>query len=238
GTYFYCETGNGTFTPYNGAATNVNPTAPAPGPLTGLDANGFPLDANYGDSFLKIALDATTPPTSQNPTGSGLKTADFFTPFNEQYLDQRDLDVGSSAPVVVPDQYGSAARPRLLVGSGKEGVIYLIDRDNMGKFGLRNNIVQNTANQLSGSLDTAAIYNGRVYYVEGYGGTAKTFRIANGAIDTTPETRSTDSFAFAGSTPSVSSNGLTNGIVWDIDRGTNQLRAYSSDTYAVELYNS
>src|SRR6185295_1731956 len=98
-----------------------------------------------------------------------------------------DLDVGSSACVVVPDSYGSAARPHLLIGSGKEGVIYLIDRDNMGKFGLSNNIAQNTANQLSGSLDTAAIYNGRVYYVEGYGGTAKTFTIANGAISAVPE---------------------------------------------------
>jgi hypothetical protein len=238
GTYFYFETGNGTFDGNNGSITTSNPTAPAPGPVTGLDAQGFPVNGDYGDSFCKAALDPTTTPQNQNVNGWGLKIVDYFTPFNQAYLNSRDLDVGSSACVVVPDTYGSAAHPRLLIGSGKEGVIYLIDRDNMGKYGLSNNIVQNTANQLSGSLDTAAIYNGRIYYVEGYGGTAKTFTLANGVLSTMPETRSTDSFAFAGSTPSVSSNGLTDGIVWDIDRGTNQLRAYSTDAYATELYTS
>jgi fibronectin type 3 domain-containing protein len=240
GTYFYFETGNGTFDGNNGTGTSSNPTAPAPGPITGLNAQGFPVNGDYGDSFVKVGLDPTTTPTSQNINGWGLKVVDYFTPFNQNYLNSRDLDVGSSACVVVPDAYGSAAHPHLLIGSGKEGVIYLIDRDNMGKYGLVNNIVQNTANQLSGSLDTAAIYSGRVYYVEGYGGTAKTFTfpLGSGMFSTTPETRSTDSFAFAGSTPSVSANGNTNGIVWDVDRGTNQLRAYSTDSYATELYTS
>lgn len=238
GTYFYFETGNGTFDGSNGSGTTSNPTAPAPGPVTGLNAQGFPVNGDYGDSFCKVALDPATTPQSQNTNGWGLKIVDYFTPFNQAYLNSRDLDVGSSACVVVPDSYGSAAHPRLLIGSGKEGVIYLIDRDNMGKYGLSNNIVQNTANQLSGSLDSAAIYNGRIYYVEGYGGTAKTFTLGNGAMGTSPETRSNDSFAFAGSTPSVSANGLTDGIVWDIDRGTNQLRAYSTDSYATELYTS
>lgn len=249
GTYFYFETGNGTFTPYNGSDTANNPVAPAPGPVTGLFTSGpntgFPTDWNFGDSFVKVGLDPTTTPTNQNPNGWGLKVRDYFTPFNEQYLDIRDLDVGSAAPLILPDSAGSAAHPHLLIGSGKEGILYLIDRDNMGKFGLSNNIVQNTGNQLSGSLDTAAYYQGRIYYVEGYGGTAKTFVLNNGQIQQVPagsgnliETRSTDSFAFAGSTPSISSNGTTDGIVWDVDRGTNQLRAYSTDSYAIQLYHS
>jgi fibronectin type 3 domain-containing protein len=237
GTYFYCETGNGTFSADNGAVTNSNPPAPAPGPVTGLNALGFPTDSDYGDSFIKIGLDSSTP-TTQNTNGWGLKLFDYFTPFNAHYLDQHDLDVGSAACLVLPDSVGTVTHPHLLIGSGKEGVIYLLDRDNMGKFGLSNNIVQNTANQLSGSLDTAAYYNGRIYYVEGYGGIAKTFTISNGTISTTPETKSADSYAFAGSTPSVSANNNSDGIVWDIDRGTNQLRAYSSDSYATELYTS
>lgn len=44
--------------------------------------------------------------------------------------------------------------------------------------------------------------------------------------------------AAAGPPPAVSANGLSGGIVWDIDRGTNQLRTYSTDSYATEPYNS
>jgi hypothetical protein len=117
-------------------------------------------------------------------------------------------------------------------------VIYLVDRDNLGKYGLNNNVVQNTPSQLSGSFDTAAYYQGRIYYVEGNGGVGKTFTIANGTMSTIPETLSVDGFADPGSTASVSANGLGDGIVWDVDGGTNQLRAYSSDSYATELYTS
>src|SRR5207253_10955421 len=153
--------------------------------------------------------------------------------FNQYWLNAADTDVGSSATVVVPDYptggFAGSAIPRLLVGSGKEGVIYLMNRDNMGKYGLSNNIVQNTANELSGSLDSAAFFNGQMYYVEGYGGVAKTFTFANAAFAAPATTSSTDPFSFAGSTPFISANNRANGIVWDVDRGTNQLRAYSTD---------
>jgi fibronectin type 3 domain-containing protein len=257
GTYLYFESGNGSFDGNNGTGTGGNPPAPAPGPITGLNNAGFPINGDYGDSFVKVAFDPTSTATNQNRTtglagetansnGWGFKVVDYFTPFNQNWLNATDLDVGSSAVVVVPDyipngpanQFASASMPRLLVGSGKEGVIYLMNRDNMGKYGLTNNIVQNTANQLSGSLDSAGLFNGRMYYVEGYGGVGKTFTFSNGTFSLTPETRSPDAFAYAGSTPTITANGTSNGIVWDVDRGTNQLRAYSSDSYATELYTS
>jgi fibronectin type 3 domain-containing protein len=255
-TYFYFETGNGGFDGSNGTGTGSDPTAPAPGPISGLDNSTFPINGDYSDSFVKVALDSTTVSTQHRTLGTatqtdhsngwGMSIVDYFTPFNQAYLNATDKDVGSSACVVVPDynpsggpnQFASASLPRLLVGSGKEGVIYLINRDNMGKYGLTNTIVQNSANELSGSLDSASLYNGQMYYVEGYGGVAKTFRFANAAFATAPTSTSADPYSFAGSTPFISSNGATNGIVWDIDRGTNQLRAYSTDSYGTELYTS
>jgi fibronectin type 3 domain-containing protein len=256
GTYFYFETGNGTFDGQNGTGTGANPPAPAPGPITNIDNGGFPMNGDYGDSFVKVALDSTTVSTQHRVTntatqtdhsnGWGFNVVDYFTPFNQNWLNATDKDLGSSASVVIPDynpsggpnQFASAARPHLLVGSGKEGVIYLMNRDNMGKYGLTNNIVQNSANELNGSLDTPALFNGQMYYVEGYGGVAKTFNFANATFGPAISSSSADSYSFAGSTPFISSNGSSNGIVWDIDRGTNQLRAYSTDSYGTELYTS
>lgn len=234
GAALYFETGNGTFDGSNGNLVTPSNT----GTVSGLDAQGFPIKGNYGNSFVKLVVDRNSSPSSQNINGWGLKVADYFTPFNQEFLDGRDLDLGSGAPVILPDEVGSAAHPHLLVGAGKEGKMYVIDRDNMGKFGTKDNVVQTVAGQLSSSFDTAAYYQNKLYYVEGFGGTAKTFSISNGLLSTTPTSRSADSFTYAGSTPSISANGNSNGIVWDVDRGTNQLRAYSSDSYAQELYHS
>lgn len=234
GTALYFETGNGTFDGSNGGLVTPSET----GTVTGLDAQGFPINGNYGNSFVKLVVDPSTNPNNQNINGWGLKVADYFTPFNQEFLDDRDLDLGSGAPVILPDDVGSAAHPHLMVGAGKEGKMYLIDRDNMGKFGTQDRVVQAVGGQLSSSFDTAAYFQNQIYYVEGFGGTAKTFSVVNGVMSETPTSRSVDTFTYAGSTPSISANGESNGIVWDIDRGTNQLRAYSSDSYATQLYHS
>lgn len=234
GTALYFQTGNGTFDGSNGNL--ITPTES--GPVTGLDANGFPHRGNYGNSMVKVVPDASTSVSNQNINGWGLKVVDYFTPFNQKFLEDRDLDLGSGAPMMLPDEVGSAAHPHLMVGAGKQGIMYLVDRDNMGKFSTKNRIVQTVEGQLSSSFDTPAYYDGKIYYVEGFGGTAKTFSIANGVMSSSPTSRSHDSYAYAGSTPSISANGKSNGIVWDVDRGTNQLRAYSTDSYATQLYHS
>ena len=113
--FLYAMTGNGTFD-------------------TTLDANGFPVQGDYGDSFIKLAVDPSSSPTNQNENGWGLKVVDYFTPHNELALEAGDIDIGSGAPLLFPDSAGSTAHPHLLAGGGKAGTYYLIDRDNMGKF--------------------------------------------------------------------------------------------------------
>ena len=247
--FLYFETGNGTFSPYRQGST-----------VFGLDANGFPSDSNYGDSFLKVGPDAThNSPTNQNKNGWGLQVVDYFTPFNEQPLDIADRDLGSAGPIVLPDSLGSAAHPHLLLGSGKEGKIYLIDRDNMGKSdpgfdrnavqqpGGTDHVVQSVAGAVSGLLNTPGLANVgseaapdyRVYLVPGYGGDVRAFSIANGRISTSPVSQSNSGgYGYLSGSPSISQNGTANGIVWTIERNTHQLRAYDAKDLSKTLYTS
>ena len=60
--------------------------------------------------------------------------ADYFTPFNQAAMQAADADLGSGGPLLLPDDAGSAAHPHLIVGGGKAGIIFLVDRDNMGHY--------------------------------------------------------------------------------------------------------
>lgn len=242
-TYLYFETGNGTFdttltqSPFNSSLM-------------------IPKNGDYGDSFVKVEIDGSTPATgslnaTNNINGWGMHVADYFTPINEAKLSGGDTDLGSGAPILLPASAGSAAHPNLMVGSGKEGRIYLIDRNDMGGYGGdaagdgnsgTDNVVQETATgAINGSLDTPTYYNGVLYYVGGYGDKARTFTISNGVMSSTSVTQSTDSYSFPGSTPTITTNPSGgNAIVWDIaGPGTNQLRAYNASAgYGTEIYTS
>jgi hypothetical protein len=224
--YMYVETGNGSFD-------------------TTLNASGFPLHGNYSDSFIKLAVDATSGPGNQNVNGWGLKVVDYFTPYDQEFLSSADADLGSGAPLVLPDsaggvQLGSDAHPHLLVGSGKEGKIYLIDRDHMGGFSpTTDNVVQELPALPSGSFDTPAFFfdgtTPRIYY-GGIYDHIRSFDIA-GAVLTT-DTTTGDVFTSLCTTPSISANGTSNGIVWAVDVGSGQLRAYDAGNLGDELWSS
>jgi hypothetical protein len=108
----------------------------------------------------------------------------------------------------------------------------------MGKFDPNtDHVVQEVSGQIGGSFDTPSYFNNTVYY-GATGDTVKAFSIANGsaALSTTPTTHSTDSFGFPGTTVTISANGTSNGIVWAIDHGSNQLRAYNAADLSKELF--
>jgi hypothetical protein len=219
--YVYVVTGNGTFD-------------------TTLTAQGFPLNGDYGDSVLKIGPDTVfDSPTNPNATGWGMQVVDYFTPSNQELLSNIDSDLGSGGPLLLPDSAGSAQHPHLLVVTGKAGTMYLIDRDNMGKFNPNtDNDVEEIPGAILGSLDDPAYYQGQIYYVGAYGDAGKSFTIASGYLTPTPASQSAQTFGYPGSSPSISANGSSGGIVWDIDYGSGQLRAYSAASYATQLWNS
>ena len=133
------------------------------------------------------------------------------------------------------------------MGSGKQGRIFLLDRDNLGKFSANATaenqaIVQSTnQTQLPGGLfGTPAYFNQQLYFVPTGSTNARTFSLPDGTahINPTPASQSSDTYSWPGSTPSISANGTTNGIVWDLERSTSQLRAYNAAGYNTELYTS
>jgi hypothetical protein len=184
---------------------------------------------DFGDSALK--LDATG------------KVVDYFTPYNQAALNSADLDFGSANAVVLPDQPGSV--PHELLATGKPGVLYLINRDNMGHFhsGSDSQIVQsvsafpNTSAVEGGIFSSPATWSGHVY-VTGIGGSVKDFALTAGKLSTSPTSQTSARFSFPGATLSVSSNGAKAGILWALDGDAGVLHAFDATNLATELYNS
>lgn len=186
--------------------------------------------ADYGDSFVKLALDA-----------KGLHPIDFFTPFDQQSLSDKDLDIGSGGPLLVPT-VARSAKP-LIVGGGKNAVLYVVNRDRMGGFHQKGDdqIVQAISGQLSGIFSTPAWWNGRLY-IGTVGQSVKAFSLSAGHFSLASQTP--DSFDYPGTTPSISSNGKKNAIVWALETGgyisgaSAILRAYDATDLSHELYTS
>ena len=223
--YIYVMTGNGSFDGFNNG-----------GVAAGLNSLGFPVNGDYGDSFVKISVDTTTSSGNQNQNGWGLRVVDYFSPFNNQALDAADTDLGSGGCTILPDSAGSVGHPHLMVGSGKQGNIYLVDRDNMGKFNATTDNVVQSQVAIGSCFSTPAFFNGVLYYA-GEPDYGKAFKISNAAMSSSP-VKTPDQFSWPGCTPTISANGTTNGIVWMMDRTSAQLRAYSAANFGTELWTS
>jgi hypothetical protein len=214
------------------------------------DFNASPTSSDWGDSFLRLT---PTNPATLNTNGYGLTAIDYFTPFNEQQLADADQDVGSGGTLILPDQTG--AHPHELLGSGKGGWIYVVDRDNMGQFktgtpNVNNNnttdgVVQEVSLANHATLSSPAYFNSTIYY-HANNDVLKAFSVSGGLLSAAPIASGTLAYGGGpggGATPSISSNGLANGIVWDLQYSSSNevLHAYNatpSGTALTELYNS
>jgi len=201
------------------------------------------MPTDFSDSYIKLS----TP---------NLQVLDYFTPFNQSTLDSNDADVGASGTSVLIDGTGGG---NYLVGGSKAGIIYVVNRDNMGKYNSTTDSVQQewTTNPSSHSFSTPAFWNNSLYYFGvNFGGTLAgqmyTFDTSDGNFNTTAASATPSGFGFAGATPSISGSSATaNGIVWAIDSGQNGtsdsgsaaagpavLHAYDATNLGNELWNS
>ena len=185
-----------------------------------FDANNTTMpDNDFGDSVLQLA-----PSSVSTPNGENLTLVDWFTPDDQSYLANNDIDLGSGNPVLLPDQT-SGPVPNLLVAIGKQGIVYLINRNDMGNFQPGSNqIVQSFPGSPSGFYGTPAFWQNGLYFAGSLDNTGSgdylklfTFNPSTGQFDTTPASQSAHYYNFPGASPSISSQGASNGIVWAID---------------------
>lgn len=188
---------------------------------------------NNGDSFVKFSPQ--------------LQMLDYFAPFNQKCLQQADVDLGSGGPLQVP---GTNEH----IGVGKEGRIYVVDNNNMGKFTAApgtldctkassmsiDQVKQELPSHLVGSVySTPTYWNNNVYFT-GASDSIKAFSFnqTTGLLSTNYTTKTPETFAFTGGGSVTSSNGTdsSTAIVWALDPN-GVLRAYDATNLGNELYN-
>jgi hypothetical protein len=213
-------------------------TADSLGNIFFLDANGtfdstlnsssFPSSGDYGNAFVRL----TTP--------GGLAVADYFEMDNGQKESDDDTDLGSGGAIQLsPMQDSSGNTWNLAAGAGKDGNLYIVNRNSMGKFNSTSNkIYQELPGVLPGGIwSMPAFSNGKLYFGP-VGQPILAFQFKNARLQATPVAKTTNSFGYPGATPSISSNKGLNAIVWAAEN-TNPavLHAYNAINL-IELYNS
>jgi hypothetical protein len=204
------------------------PAVDGNGNLYLMIANGtFDADKggkNFGDSFVKLNLQ-----------GPDIVVRDYFTPCNQDHLKTTDLDLGSAGPVLVP-----GATP-LVIGGGKEGVIYVLARDNLGKYlqSPKAPDCENTNAVQQVPAFPAAVHNGETHYGNIHGSPVywkgpdmeriyawgennrlKAFPLKNGKLDTAAVKQGTflPPLGMPGGMVSLSADGSKagSGVVWAV----------------------
>ena len=187
-----------------------------------FDASSTTMPFNdYGDSILRLH-----PGPGITSNGVGLSLTGWFTPYNQNSISGADADVGSGGVILLPDQT-TGPRPHLLAQLGKAqpttgnpAFVFLINRDNMGQFNPTDNsqIVQNLQTPCCGLWGEPAFWQNGLYFARAYDNLRVfTFDPTSGLFNTASASQSSNVFNFPDATPSISSQGTSNGIVWAID---------------------
>jgi hypothetical protein len=184
-----------------------------------------PASGSYPDAFLKLS-----------PT---LQVLDYFIPSNQGFLTANDADLGSGAPILLPNNE--------LVGGGKDGRVFILNRSNLGHYnpGGSNNVMQTvqTGTQQFDNIWGSPAYWNRVLYFHTEADVLKAYGFNGTTITTSPIARGSQVYQVHGASPSISSNGNSNGIVWEVEdsaysSGPAILHAYDAANVAIQLYDS
>jgi hypothetical protein len=187
-------------------------------------------DHDYGDTILKLALSDGT-----------LLVRDYFTPHDQEMLSKKDEDLGAGGPVLLADQNG--AHPHLAIVGGKDGNLFVVDRDHMGQYHSASDDVVQTV-KLKGNLHAATAYWNQHVYVFGDNDVLHELSVRDGTL--APAHSGSFAPVDPGATPTISANADRDGIVWTISTRSWEvipeslavLHAYDAADVSRELYSS
>jgi hypothetical protein len=159
---------------------------------------------------------------------------DWFTPYNQLYLASNDLDLNNGV-LILPDQPGTY--PHELIAEGKEGTIYILNRDNMGQFcstctATDTQIVQEIPQGAGRHSGTPVYWNNTVYFT-GEAIPVQAYTLSNGALVVPPSVQSIQ--IAGGGHAIITANGNSNGVIWMINGAS--LWAMDASTLSI-LYTS
>ena len=189
---------------------------------------------DYGDSLLKLT------------TGASLTVAQYFTPSDQLSDQQNDKDFGSGGAAILADLPAGSPVNHLILGGGKDGSLYVLNRDLLGGSGDSSSWQQIAFG--AGIFSTGAYWNGN-FYLRGINAPLASYQLNTTTALFSAGPASGSGYGFPGASPSVSASGTTNGIVWDIDDhlyctpnsqgcGPAVLHAFNATNVATELWNS
>jgi hypothetical protein len=211
--------------------SGAGPAADSFGNIYIAEANGdfFPEHGNYGNAFLKLS------------TSGGLAVADYFQLENYAAENVADFDFGSGGAMALPDlNDGSGRTLHLAVGAGKDGNLYLVNRDSMGKLSANDaDVYQRLVAALpNGVWGMPAYFKNTLYYAS-IKSPIRAFTFSRGKLSRGSVAQTSTSFTYPGAAMSISANGTSNGILWAAQTNTQagSLHAYDATTLK-ELYNS
>jgi len=199
------------------------PAIDSAGNLFCITGNGtYDGTKNFGDSFLKLS--------------GSFSLLDWFTPSDQSSDESNDQDFGSGGAAILVDSTGGTT-PNLAVGGGKDGQLYVLSRDNMGHLG-DSNAVQHFQPG-SSIFSTSGFWQGTLY-IATVGSPMRAFPLNNVSGPFGGQSsQSPASYGWPGATPSISSLGATNGIVWIIENSSPAtLHAFDATNLNTELWNS
>ena len=216
----------------------------------GLWGGAPAIDDTTGDLYLITGVDLNDPAPDYNDSamrlGTDLSELDYFKPANELTLRENDADFGSGSPIILPEN--PSQFPHELIGGGKDGNIYVIDRDNMGGYQMTNQVIQTVktgTQEFDNIFATPTFWNGSLYFHCAQDVVKQYYWYPNtGLISTAPISQGHTVYGGHGANTSISANGTTDGILWDIDTSNAEsggpaiLHAYNATNLAQELYNS
>jgi hypothetical protein len=191
------------------------------------------INSSYSNSFLRLA------------NGGGLSLFDSFTPCDEA----SGQILGTTAPVILPDSAGSTLQPHLVIGGSKGGSLYVVNRDNMGRYAgpCPDSSTRVQTIPVGGAIFSTPLFWNDAVYVAPANGNLMSFTMSSGVVAITPlSSQSPEQLGPQGATPVISSNGTNNATLWLIDSSGAHvtpntpaiLRAYDPTNLSKEIYNS